>query len=200
MIKKVIRYFKKTDPILYQTIHKGKPLEPISKSHNFFSDLCETIISQQLSEKAGMTISNRFKRLFPKEKITAAGLLKLSDEKMRSVGTSGNKIKFMKELAKKVHAKEVNLEKFERLENEAVIKELTQLKGVGRWTAEMFLMFSLAREDVFSYGDLGLRRAIQKLYTLPKKPTLKQAEKISKKWSPYRTYACRILWRSIDSE
>lgn len=200
MDDKVVKHFRQVDPVLFSMIAKIRLIENITKSHDFFSDLCETIINQQLSEKVGTVIFDRFKNLFPNGKITAAGLSKLPDEQIRKIGTSGNKIKFMKELAKKVHAKEVNLEKLERLENEAVIKELTQLKGVGRWTAEMFLMFSLAREDIFSYGDLGLRRAIQKLYTLPEEPTLKQAEKISKKWSPYRTYACRILWGSIDSE
>jgi len=86
----------------------------------------------------------------------------------------------------------------DELDNGAVVEELTKVKGIGPWTAEMFLMFSLAREDVFSYGDLGLRKAIQKLYKLKKEPTNKQMEQITKKWSPYRTYASRILWKSLE--
>jgi DNA-3-methyladenine glycosylase II len=93
--------------------------------------------------------------------------------------------------------KTIHLEKLDKLSNEEIIRELTQVKGIGPWTAEMFLMFSLKREDVFSHGDLGLRNAIQKIYGFKEKPTIQQVEKIIKKWSPYKTYACRILWKSL---
>lgn len=198
MHKKIIDHFRQIDSTLYSSLAKINSIKPLSKSENFFSDLCEAIINQQLSDKAARTIFNRFKKLFPKEIITAEKLLKIADKKIREVGTSWKKIAYMKGLADKVIKKEITLEKLEELENELVIKELTKLHGVGRWTAEMFLMFSLAREDVFSAGDLGLRKAIQKLYKLRKEPTAKQIEKISKKWSPYRTYAALILWRSVD--
>ena len=198
MHQRVIEHFKKVDPVLYSVLDKIDSLKPLTKSNNYFSDLCETIINQQLSEKVGTVIFNRFKKLFPKGKITAEKLLKLKDEEIRKIGTSGKKAKFIKELAKKIHAKEVNLERLEQLENEEVVAELTKLKGIGQWTAEMFLMFSLGREDVFSYGDLGLRRAMQKLYKLPKEPKKAEAEEISIKWFPYRTYAARILWRSLE--
>lgn len=198
MNQKLVDHLKKADPVLFGVLNKVDSIKPLIKSDNYFADLCEAIINQQLSEKVGTVIFNRFKKLFPKGKITAAELLKLSDEKVRKIGTSTNKVKFMKELAKKVYAREVNLEKLANLRNEEVIAELTKLKGIGQWTAEMFLMFSLVREDVFSYGDLGLRRAIQKLYNMQKEPTKKEAEEISLKWSPYRTYACRILWRSLE--
>lgn len=117
---------------------------------------------------------------------------------MRSVGLSGQKARYIQDLAQKVTNKELVLEKLNMLENEEIINELVKVKGVGRWTAEMFLMFALRREDIFSYGDLGLRKAIQKLYGLKKEPTQKQAEKIAKNWIPYRTYACRILWKSLS--
>lgn len=194
---KIISHFKKVDPILYSILEKIDPIKPLVESGNYFADLCEAIINQQLSEKVGTVIFNRFKNLFPKGKITPGKLLQIKDEEVKKIGTSGNKVKFMKELAQKVHSGKISLEKLDDLENDEVIKELTKLKGIGQWTAEMFLMFSLAREDIFSYGDLGLRRAIQKLYKLSHEPTRKQADKISKKWSPYRTYACRILWRSL---
>lgn len=198
MDKQITQHLRKVDPVLGSVLDKFDSIKPLVKSDNFFADLCEAIINQQLSEKVGTVIFNRFKNLFPKGKITAKNLLKLKDEEIRKIGTSGSKVKFMKELAKKVHAQEIILEKLDGLKNEEVIAELTKLKGIGQWTAEMFLMFSLAREDVFSYGDLGLRRAIQKLYKLTKEPTKKEAEEISLKWSPYRTYACRILWRSLE--
>lgn len=198
MQQKIYDHFKKSDIVLYKVLKKLDSIKPLVKSENYFADLCEAIINQQLSEKVGTLIFNRFKKLFSKGHITAKNLLKLKDEEIRKIGTSGNKVKFMKELANNVHTKEVNLERLEKLENEEVIGELTKLKGIGQWTAEMFLMSSLAREDVFSYGDLGLRRAIQKLYNMKKEPTKKEAEEISLKWSPYRTYACRILWRSLE--
>lgn len=198
MNNQIIKHFKRADPILHAIIDKIDPLKPLSKSNNFFSDLCEAIINQQLSDKAARTIFNRFKKLFPKEIITAEKLQKIPDKKIRDIGTSWKKVDFMKNLAEKVVKAEINLEKLEELENEMIITQLTKLHGIGRWTAEMFLMFSLGREDVFSAGDLGLRRAMQKLYKLRKEPTLAQIEKISAKWSPYRTYAALILWRSVD--
>lgn len=197
-MKKVFEHFRKSDPIIFELIKDIKELRALTRSNNFFSDLCEAIINQQLSDKAARTIFNRFKKLFPKKIITAENLLKIPEIKIREVGTSWKKVAFMKNLAEKVVKLEINLEKLEELENELVIAELTKLHGIGRWTAEMFLMFSLAREDIFSAGDLGLRRGIQKVYKLKKEPTPKQIEKISKKWSPYRTYAALILWRSVD--
>lgn len=198
MHAKVIAHFREKDPILHSVIHKIKLPDRIEKSTDYFSDLCEAIINQQLSDKAAATIFGRFKKLFPHGKITAQKLLQLRDEEIREAGTSNAKVKFMKDLAQKVIRSEIQLDQLDKLENESVIKVLTEVKGIGPWTAEMFLMFTLAREDVFSYGDLGLRKAIQKLYKLKKQPTIKQMEKFSKKWIPYRTYAARILWRSLE--
>lgn len=197
-MEKVVEHFRKNDPILFSLIKDIKELEILSPSRNFFADLCEAIINQQLSDKAAATIFKKFKKLFPKGIIIAEKLLKIPDSKIREAGTSWKKVSFMKRLAGKIVRKELELEKLEKLTDHEVIAELIKLHGIGRWTAEMFLMFSLAREDVFSAGDLGLRRAIQKLYKLPKEPTMKQMEKISNKWSPYRTYAALILWRSVD--
>lgn len=200
MDKHIIDHFRRSDPILYSILETIKSIKPLSKSDNFFSDLCEAIINQQLSDKAARTIFNKFKKLFSQEIITAEKLLKIPDKKIREVGTSWKKVTFMKGLADKVIKKEINLEKLEDLGDQEIIIQLTKLHGIGRWTAEMFLMFSLGREDVFSAGDLGLRRAMQKMYKLKTEPTLKQIEKISKKWSPYRTYAALILWRISDGK
>lgn len=198
MHKKVINHFRKIDPILYSVLNEIKLPEPLEKSENYFADLCEAIINQQLSDKAARTIFNRFKKLFPKEIITADKLLKNSDNKIREIGTSWKKVSFMKGLAEKIVNKEIELEKLDQLNDQEVINVLTKLRGIGRWTAEMFLMFSLAREDVFSAGDLGLRRAIQNIYKLKREPNIKQMEKISKRWLPYRTYAALILWKSTN--
>lgn len=197
MINKVKKHFQTVDPVLASLIEKVD-LPPHKSSTNYLVSLCETIICQQLSDKAGATIYSRFEGLFPRGVITPEAILEHSDETLRGVGMSYSKARYVKNLAQKVHDKEVILETFKELSNEAAMKELTKLKGIGPWTAEMFLMFSLGREDIFSYGDVGLQRAIQKWYGFKKTPTMKQMEKITIKWSPYRSYACRILWKSLD--
>ena len=202
MEKQIKDHFARVDPklhaVLIQLEGKTDRLTP-TKSTDYFADLCEAIINQQLSDKAAATIYKRFLDLFPKRRVTPEFLLRLKDEQIRGVGTSWNKVKFLTSLARAVVDRTIKLASLDTLPDIEVVTELTKLHGIGPWTAEMFLMFSLGRPDVFSYGDVGLRRAIQKLYALKKEPTPKQMEKISRKWAPYRTYACRILWRSLDT-
>lgn len=166
----------------------------ITKSSDPFSDLVESVINQQLSEKAGATIFGRFTKIFPKGKLTAKKILQIPDKRLREVGMSWSKVSYVKNIARS----SLDFGALARMSDEEAIAELTKIKGVGRWTAEMFLMFSLGRQDIFSFGDLGLRRAIQKVYKLKKEPTVRQLEKISSRWKPYRTWAARILWRSLD--
>ncbi len=198
MNSKIANHFKKADPLLYKTFIQMGSVDSLNiqvpKDH--FTALCREIIAQQLSSKVARVIFTRFLNIFPKQKVTAKSVLNLSQEKLRAVGMSNSKAKFLLDLADKVNNKELNLKDLSDLDNEAIITELTKVKGVGKWTAEMFLMFALGREDVFSHGDLGLKRAIQKIYNL-EKPTQSEIEKIVIKWSPYKTYACRILWRSL---
>jgi DNA-3-methyladenine glycosylase II len=158
----------------------------------------ESIVSQQLSVKASDTIWKRFKKLFGKKKITPDNLLKIEDEQIRAAGISYSKIKYMKGLSTMILKNELNLSAISTLSNEEVLLELTKVKGIGPWTAEMILMFSLGREDVFSLGDIGLRNAIAKLYNIDR-DDLKKVEKISETWKPYRTYAARYLWKSLDN-
>ncbi len=164
---------------------------------DYFAKLCGEIINQQLSDKASATIYKRFENLFPEKIITPEYVLKLSHEKIRGTGTSNAKVAFIKSLAEKVVKKELKFELLDSMTDREVVKELTKIKGIGPWTAEMFIMFSLGRQDVFSHGDLGLRKAIKKLYGFKAEPTRKEIEKITNKWSPYRTYACAILWQSL---
>lgn len=196
MTKNIKNHFKSCDPILYSYIEKIELIERTS-SENLFLDLCESIISQQLSTKASDTIFGRMLKLI-RGKLTPQKLLKLSDKKLRGCGISYDKIKYLKNLSSKISKKELILENLDKLSDEQIITELTKVKGIGRWTAEMFLMFSLSRQDIFSHGDLGLRRAIQKMYGFKKEPSVKQMEKIIKNWRPYRTYASRILWKSLE--
>ncbi len=193
-------HFKKADAILYAALQQIGEIEIISlrNTSDYFLALCDEIVSQQLSGKVAAVIFERFKKLFPKGEITSQGVLLLQHEQLRAVGMSNAKARYIKDLAEKVSKKEVDLEILSTLNNDEVITNLTKIKGIGTWTAEMFLMFTLGREDIFSHGDLGLKNAIIKLYNL-ENPTKDQIEAITIKWAPYRTYACRILWRSLDT-
>lgn len=200
MDKKVLNHFRKADPILFSAAKRVKSLKELKprKHNDLFAALCRDIIYQQLSGKVGNVIWARFVKLFPNGVINPKQVMRLSSSKIRGVGTSWSKVDFMKDLANKVINKEVVLENLHKLDNEFVIAELTKVKGIGRWTAEMFLMFSLGREDVFSPGDLGLRRSIEELYKI-RNVTPERAEKISAKWAPYRTYASLTLWAMHDN-
>jgi DNA-3-methyladenine glycosylase II len=193
-----IAYLKKADPIL-ATVIRQLPQLQFEPSTNHFQKLIESIISQQLSEKAADTIFARFLNLFPGTSFpTPEQVTDLDTEAIRKAGISYAKIRYIKDLATKVHAKVLDLETIHTFTDEKVIECLVQVKGIGQWTAEMFLMFALGREDVFSYGDQGLKNAMKQLYKLRQHPTPKQAEKISSKWKPYRSWACRYLWASLS--
>lgn len=201
MDKKIVAHFKKVDPILFSVIHKIDLEFEIHKDiRDYFAALCREIIGQQLSGKVVQVIFERFKMAHLNKKIIAQVTNRIPDEDLRKVGMSWAKVRYVKDLASKVVNKEVHLEKLNQMSDEEVITELTKIKGIGPWTAEMFLMFTLGREDVFSLGDLGLKNAIHKLYKLKEKPSKEKMLKLSKKWPPYRTYASRILWKSLEIE
>ena len=195
--EKAKEFLLKNDPVLATVIKTLPPLEE-RLGKNYFLDLVESIISQQLSIKAADTIWGRFKLLFNGKEITAQKVLKIEDQKIRDCGISWSKIKYIKDLAKHTKESRLMFEKFDQMDNEDIVRELVKVKGIGQWTAEMFLIFTMGRPDVFSYGDLAIRRAIEKLYKLKSEPTQKQAEKLSQKWIPYRSYACRYLWKSLE--
>lgn len=186
------------DKILNLVIGKYKVSSP-KISANLFRDLLEAIISQQLSNKAAATIFNRFLSLFPKEQVPQPEeILKLSEEILRSCGVSHQKASYLKSLAEEITSQKLVLENLHLLEDEEVVLELTKVKGVGRWTAEMFLIFSLGRQNIFSVGDLGLRSAVAKLYGVNREDKIK-IEEISKSWSPYKTLASLYLWKSLEN-
>lgn len=197
MSAKARKHLQSVDAKLYSYIERIT-IPDFSKRQDSFTELCDTIISQQLSGKAAATIFNRFKALFPNSKITVDKLLKLSDQKIRSCGTSWAKVRSLKDLAQKVKDGKVLLESLDSMNDDEVKAHLIQIKGIGPWSAEMFLMFALGREDIFSFGDLGLKKGLMKVHGLKKEPTVKQIEKIVSKWSPHRTYASRVLWKSLE--
>jgi len=183
---------------MLSAVIKRVKLKERGRHPRHFEALVTAIVNQQLSGKAAATILKRFISLFPGKRFPKPeDVALLPAAKMRKSGLSKMKIKFLKDLSRRIADKSLNLKKIQKLADEEVIASLTAVKGIGRWTAEMFLMFSLGREDVFSYGDLGLRNAMQKLYKLKKHPTPRQAQKISAAWKPYRTLACRYLWASL---
>jgi DNA-3-methyladenine glycosylase II len=199
MDKKILDHFKKADPVLYDAYLNlaNQKLMTIHLPTDHFSALCREIIGQQLSSKVARVIFERFKNIFPSKRITPKNILKLENQTLRSTGMSHAKVNSLKDLSQKIENGEIILEEIEQKDNETIISELTRVKGIGPWTAEMFLIFALNREDVFSFGDLGLKNAIKKIYNLQDIPNL-EIEKIISKWSPYKSYACRILWRSLD--
>ena len=197
MKNSALNHFKKVDPVLYE-IAREIDLADLVKPEDFFVDLVDSITSQQLSGKAAATIFGRLKELYPNGKITPEQTIKMDTEKIRGAGLSYSKIKYIKGIAQAVIDKEIDLNKLDKLSDEEVINELVKLKGVGVWTAEMFLMFTLLRQDIFSAGDLGLQNAMIKLYKLEDKPTKEKLLEISSRWSPYRTMASRVLWKSLE--
>lgn len=197
--KTVADHFKHTDPVLYQASLKlTKPIQ-LNPKTNYFGALCESIISQQISTKAGDAIWKRFCGLFPSNIVTPDHAITLSLEALRSIGLSTAKAKYILDLASKVSQNEIDLEQLPDLTDDEIMSILTKVKGIGPWTVEMFLMFTLGREDVFSVRDLGLKRGIQKIYAIHNDLTPDEMKRISLPWSPYRTYAALILWKSLET-
>ncbi len=192
-------YFKKVDPVIYDAMHGldfDSWITPAPKD-KYFESLCRSIISQQLGTKVARVINERFRSLFPDNIIDAKTILNLEDQTIRDIGASWAKVKYIKDLAEKHLNKEVNLENIDQLNDKQVIHELTKVKGIGPWTAEMFLIFTLGREDVFSFGDLGLKRGLEKLYELTD-PTTEEVKLIIDRWTPYKSYGSITLWHSLE--
>ena len=196
----VLNHFQKTDPILF-SIAKRVDIEQLEsrETEDYFHSLCHEIIGQQLAKNAASAIFDRFRKLFPSETIAPEETIQLTEETIRNVGTSWSKTRSIKDLAQEVVDGTLNLKDLTRLSDSQVVRNLTKVKGIGPWTAQMFLMFTLGREDVFSYGDLGLKKAMVRLYSLNDNTTQDEIEEITKKWSPYRTYACQMLWKYSDT-
>ncbi|MDP4001426.1 MAG: DNA-3-methyladenine glycosylase [bacterium] len=191
-------HLAKADPILGRLI-KQIELQPLKLRKNYFEALIRAIANQQLSGKAAQTILNRVVALFKSNKFpTPQEYLKMSDTKLRSAGFSNSKVVYTKNVARFFIERDKEIKKVRKLTDDEVVKLLTEIKGIGVWSAEMFMIFSLGREDVFSYGDLGLRNGIKKVYSFKKEPTIKQVQKIVESWKPYRTHGARYMWASLS--
>jgi len=173
----------------------------LKKKPNLYLYLCYSIMSQQLSTKVASVIRQRFIDLYGGEP-TPQQIVDTPFEKLRALGLSNAIVNYVQNVARFEMEKGMDHKRLSKMNNEEVIEYLTQIKGVGRWTTEMLLMFALCREDIFAIDDLGLQQAVTKLYDLKhrkKKILLNKISKISEQWSPYRTYACMYLWRWKDN-
>lgn len=195
-MRKAINHLKKCDPVLAAIIERVGPFR-MEYGPAEFCSLAEAIVYQQLNGKAAVTIFNRFAELAG-DPLTPEGILKLSDEQLRGVGLSKQKSSYLKDLAEKTASGLLDFSRLHELPDEEVIEHLTQVKGIGVWTAHMFLMFSLRRADVLPTGDYGVQVAMKKHYRKRKLPKPKDMEKIARVWAPYRSIACWYLWRSLD--
>lgn len=192
----------KHDAILAAVINKA-PLPNITPHKNYYQELVESIVSQQLSVKAAATIFKRFLELFENSRFPSPEeIISIDTETLRGVGLSRQKAGYIKDLANKVIDGTVKFNHLDKLSNEEVISELTQIKGVGVWTVHMFLIFCMGRLDVLPVGDLGILNGIKKLYELPEKPDAITVEKIahSNGWHPYESVACWYVWYSLDNK
>jgi DNA-3-methyladenine glycosylase II len=190
------------DPILAGIIkqHGACELGAARDRFDHFAMLVRAIVFQQLSTKAATTIHTRLMTLMPSGLPAPAALMALSDVQFRSAGISRQKAGYLRDLSEKVASGAVPLDTIDRLDDEEVIAALTQIKGIGRWTAEMFLIFRLQRPDVLPLADVGIVNAMQKAYRMRKKPSPERMRKIGEAWRPYRSIASWYLWRSLDNE
>ena len=189
------------DPVMRDLMRRYGPCGLADNQHTDpYKALVHSIMSQQLSTKAAATIARRFDQLFGGRFPSPAQVLEMPEERLQSVGLSRMKVSFIRDLARRVHEGSLRLDALDEMTDEEVIAELTTVKGIGRWTAEMFLMFRLQRPDILPVGDLGIVNAIKKAYGLRKAPTPARMMRIAENWRPYRSIGCWYLWASLDNK
>jgi DNA-3-methyladenine glycosylase II len=198
-MRSAIKHLKKSDPVLAAIIRRVGPFT-LEYREPSFETLVRSIVYQQLSGRVASVIFGRLHAAAGEEKLTPAGILKLRPERMRRVGLSGQKTLYIRELAKHTKKGSVDFEGLPGCDDVTVIENLTKVKGVGVWTAQMFLMFALRRNDVLPVADLGIRTAMKRAYGLEDLPKPLEMEKIAAAWKPYSSVACWYLWRSLDNE
>ena len=201
MIDSAIATLKQADPIMAGLIEQvGDCTLEGERQGDLLFCLCESILYQQLSGKAAAAIHRRFLALYPEQSFpSAADLLNTPDDNLRSAGISRPKIAYLKDLAQKTLDGLPTIAELETMDDEAIVQALLPIKGVGRWTVQMLLIFRLQRWDVLPVDDLGIRAGIRRLYGLVELPDKKTVERLGQAWKPYRTIASWYLWRSLDA-
>ena len=191
------RHFRKADPVITAVVKQVGPCT-LKPQRDRFNMLVRSIISQQISTSAARSIRAKLEALIAPEKVSPEVLARFSLEQLKSAGLSSQKATYLHDLAAKAADGTVRLKMIGRRKDEEVIEELVQVKGIGRWTAQMFLIFSLGRPDVFPPDDLGIKVALRNLYGLADLPTRAEAHALAARWSPHSTFATWYLWRSLD--
>jgi DNA-3-methyladenine glycosylase II len=200
---KIVDALRTADPVMARLIeeHGAIVRKDLRRERpgDAYGALLRSIVGQQLSTKAAQTIYGRMLELFGGHAPTPKQLRAANPDDIRAAGLSRPKINYLRDLAKHVEDGELELDRLDELSDEKIIEELTAVKGIGEWSAHMFLMFHLGRPDVLPVGDQGIRNAVRVQYRLRKLPDAKRLEKIAKPWRPYRTLACLYLWSSLDN-
>ena len=196
-MRKAIQHLKKNDDLLAEVISRVGPYRIEYREPNF-DTLVRSIIYQQVSGNVARVIVGRLIEAMPEGRLTPENVLRLRKPRLRKCGLSTAKTEYIRDLARHAEAGKVRFSELPEQSDEAVIAALTQVKGIGVWTAQMFLMFALRRHDVLPVGDLGVRKAMQNIYALPELPKPVEMERIAQPWRPYCSVASWYLWRSLD--
>ena len=195
--KVILQHFDMRDLVIASVIRRVGAFK-LSRNRNYFLVLCKAIIAQQISTKAAETITLRFENLFPGVRATAERVQSLPKNHLREAGLSRQKVKYVKDLSEKFLDGTIRPHRMAYLENEEIIRQLTEVYGIGRWTAEMFLIFSLNRMNVMPVGDLGFRAGLKQLYNMRALPTPERMRTLAKKWHPFETVGTWYTWRILD--
>jgi DNA-3-methyladenine glycosylase II len=198
MMRSSLQHLKKSDPVIAGIIQRVGAFK-LQYREPTFETLVRSIVYQQLSGRVASVIFSRLHAATGEERITPAGIMKLRPERMRKLGLSAQKTLYIRELAKHTKRGSIVFEALSGFDDTAVIEHLTRVKGIGVWTAHMFLLFALRRNDILPVGDLGIRSAMKKAYGLDDLPTPAEMEKIAAAWKPYTSIACWYLWRSLEN-
>jgi DNA-3-methyladenine glycosylase II len=196
--REAMLHLRSADPVLARVIDAVGPIE-IALRRERFASLSRAIIFQQLAGAAARTIHDRFVALYPGRRFPSPRqVLNASAEDLRRVGLSRQKSLYLRDLAAHIENGTLNFHRFSKMDDEEIIVDLTRVNGIGRWTAEMFLIFNLGRPDVLPVDDLGVRNAARRLYRMRKMPDAKRLRALAERWRPYRSAASWYLWRSGD--
>jgi len=199
-LRKATAHLRRTDPVLAAIIRDVGPCRlRTDETGGAFAALVESIVYQQITGKAAASIYGRVRTLIKRRHPRPQDILAATEEALRGAGLSRQKVAYLRDLAEKVRDG-LKLHVLGRLEDEAVIETLIEVKGIGRWTVEMFLIFRLGRLDVLPVHDYGIRKAMQRAYRLRKLPNPDRMRRLAQPWRPYRTVACWYLWRSLESK
>lgn len=197
--RKILEHFDDRDPVMAEIIRRVGPFK-LRRNRNYFVVLCKAIIAQQISTAAAHTITSRFHALFDGHSPTPGGTLGMSDAVLRQAGLSRQKTAYLKDLSRHFQQRTIRPHRLTYLDNEEVIRQLASVHGIGRWTAEMFLIFSLNRLDVLPVGDLGFQRALKNIYGMRQLPAIKRMRLLGKRWHPLETVGTWYAWRTQDEK